>query len=141
MEEVLAEAPTFKSLTPMIKVEWRNNSYGFWLSWSLPRINIVSSCILKNINLHFHKQDFSGISQMKCMLFHNLVIHSETPVNKTNRQLYVKVIIKNTDTSCEICSHYFKKTTRQVPLVYLWLYFLKILLLILNRSLPVGCVG
>ena len=112
MEEVLAEAPTFKSLTPMIKVEWRNNSYGFWLSWSLPRINIVSSCILKNINLHFHKQDFSGISQMKCMLFHYLVIHSEKLINKPNkprRQLYVKVIIKNTNTSCEICSHYLKK--------------------------------
>ena len=71
------------------------------------------------MNLYFHKQDFSEISQMKYMLFHNLLIHSETPINKPNkpsRQLYVKVINKNTNTSCETCSHYLKKN----PVKFLW---------------------
>ena len=55
----------------------------------------------------------SEISQMKCMLFHYLVIHSVTPINKPNnpsRQIYVKVINKSTNTSCETCSDYLKKS-------------------------------
>ena len=71
------------------------------------------------MNLYFHKQELLEISQMKCMLFHYLVIHSVTTINKPNeprRQSYVKVINKSTNTSCETCSDYLKKQ----PVKFLW---------------------
>ena len=56
---------------------------------------------------------------MKCLLFHNLVIHSETPISKPSkpsRQLSVRVINKNTNASCETCSNYLKKP----PVKFIW---------------------